>query len=544
MADDRTYDAVIVGAGIAGLTSAAYLSKAGYRVLLCEKNEKPGGLVSSFQYRGFTFDGGIRAFENSGVIFPMLRQLGMEIPFVRNPVSIGVEDTIVKLRTKESLSDYRMLLCSKFPGSEREIDQIIIEIKRAMQYMDILYGIDNPLFMDYKSDKKYIFKTLLPWLVRYHVTMPKIKDLQEPINLYLRRITKNQPLIDMITQHFFTDTPAFFALSYFGLYLDYSYPKGGTGIVVDKMAGLIRKNGGEIAYGTEISGIHADRKELYAKDGRTFCCRGLIWCADMKSLYLALDTDSVRDPAVRANIGARAGLVKNNKGGNSVLTLFVTADLPKSYFEGICGCHIFYTPRREGISGIGPAVLPLPAAGDGPKSALLDWVSRYLSLTTYEISCPSLRDDSLAPQGMTGVIISTLMDYQLVKSADDSGWYDELKSFCEDRITAVLDKTLFPGFTGKIRGILCSTPLTLERMTGNAGGAITGWAFTNRKIPAVREFTRIAQSVLTPVPGIYQAGQWTFSPSGLPVSVMTAKFAADAVSKELGPPPEVKRYDL
>ncbi len=32
---------------------------------------------------------------------------------------------------------------------------------------------------------------------------------------------------------------------------------------------------------------------------------------------------------------------------------------------------------------------------------------------------------------------------------------------------------------------------------------------------------------------IYQAGQWTFSPSGLPVAILTGKVTADAVHKSL-----------
>ena len=66
------YDVVIVGGGIAGLTSAAFLSKTGYNVLVCEKESKVGGLVNSFDFKGYTFDGGIRAIENSGIVLPML----------------------------------------------------------------------------------------------------------------------------------------------------------------------------------------------------------------------------------------------------------------------------------------------------------------------------------------------------------------------------------------------------------------------------------------------------------------------------------------
>jgi len=55
------YDAIIVGGGIAGLTTAAYLSKAGHATLLCEKEDKCGGLINTFERDGFVYDGGIRA---------------------------------------------------------------------------------------------------------------------------------------------------------------------------------------------------------------------------------------------------------------------------------------------------------------------------------------------------------------------------------------------------------------------------------------------------------------------------------------------------
>ncbi len=73
----------------------------------------------------------------------------------------------------------------------------------------------------------------------------------------------------------------------------------------------------------------------------------------------------------------------------------------------------------------------------------------------------------------------------------------------------------------------------MQRLTGNTGGAITGWAFTNAEIPAEHRMMQIARSVRTPVPGIWQAGQWTYSPSGLPISILTGKLAADSAGKSL-----------
>lgn len=113
------------------------------------------------------------------------------------------------------------------------------------------------------------------------------------------------------------------------------------------------------------------------------------------------------------------------------------------------------------------------------------------------------------------------------------GWYDEFKNISRQCIINILVGTVFTEIKTKIRDHFVSTPLTLERLTGNFQGAITGWAFTNDSMPAVNSLPRIARSVLTPIPDIFQAGQWTFSPSGLPISVLTGKLAADKARKNL-----------
>ena len=51
-----TYDAIVVGAGHNGLTCAAYLAKAGRKVLVLERRHAIGGAtVSEEIYPGFTF---------------------------------------------------------------------------------------------------------------------------------------------------------------------------------------------------------------------------------------------------------------------------------------------------------------------------------------------------------------------------------------------------------------------------------------------------------------------------------------------------------
>jgi phytoene dehydrogenase-like protein len=157
-----TSDILIIGGGIAGLTAASYLSQAGFNTLLCEKEKKTGGLVNSFEYKGFVFDGGIRSIENLGIIIPMLKQLGIKIDFLKSTVSIGIGRDVVRLTSKDSLGDYQALLNKQFPENTKDIAGIIHEVDKIMGYMDILYGIDNPLFLDLKNDSHMFLKPFSP----------------------------------------------------------------------------------------------------------------------------------------------------------------------------------------------------------------------------------------------------------------------------------------------------------------------------------------------------------------------------------------------
>ena len=157
----KRFHTIVVGGGIAGLTAAAFLAKEGRRVLIIEKNPECGGLVNSFTRDGFRFEAGVRALLNAGIIFPMLHELGIELEVVKSPVSIGLENEIMHVRDLSSLEDYRKLLVRFYPGSETEINEMIRIIRKVMKDMDVLYGIDNPIFKDLKHDRDFLFKKLL-----------------------------------------------------------------------------------------------------------------------------------------------------------------------------------------------------------------------------------------------------------------------------------------------------------------------------------------------------------------------------------------------
>jgi len=72
------YDAIIIGAGIGGLICGAFLAQRGYKIVIFEKEMRPGGLCSSFTNEGYTFDvavdsiGGLKKGELLQKIFAKL----------------------------------------------------------------------------------------------------------------------------------------------------------------------------------------------------------------------------------------------------------------------------------------------------------------------------------------------------------------------------------------------------------------------------------------------------------------------------------------
>lgn len=56
--NENEYDAVVVGAGMGGMTAASLLSRDGQKVLVVEASHVPGGCSSSYYRKGYTFESG------------------------------------------------------------------------------------------------------------------------------------------------------------------------------------------------------------------------------------------------------------------------------------------------------------------------------------------------------------------------------------------------------------------------------------------------------------------------------------------------------
>ncbi|MFX1272634.1 MAG: FAD-dependent oxidoreductase, partial [Promethearchaeota archaeon] len=148
----------------------------------------------------------------------------------------------------------------------------------------------------------------------------------------------------------------------------------------------------------------------------------------------------------------------------------------------------------------------------------------------YEISIPALRNAALTPEGKTGLIISMLFEYDLIKKVRDANWYDEFRVEVETRMLDTLSNSIYPGLKDKVLFQSSATPLSIEKIAGTSEGAVVGWSYLS-PVPVVDSLRKMSSSVKTPIPNVYQAGQWAYSPAGIPTAILTGWHAAQNVMK-------------
>ncbi|MCJ7773577.1 MAG: FAD-dependent oxidoreductase, partial [Desulfobacterales bacterium] len=126
------YDAVVIGAGNGGLTSALTLSQRGVKVLLLERHNVPGGCATSFVRGRFEFEvalhqlSGMGTEDKPGPLRGQLEELG-----VLDKVEFVEEDTLyrtvipgqVDVTLKADRAKIIALLKDKFPQENEAIDR-------------------------------------------------------------------------------------------------------------------------------------------------------------------------------------------------------------------------------------------------------------------------------------------------------------------------------------------------------------------------------------------------------------------------------------
>ena len=247
----------VIGAGFAGLASAACLVKEGYDVTVFEKNDSAGGRARKFESGGFVFDMGPswywmpdvfeRFFQHFGKSASDYYQLKRLDPSYR--IFFGVNDAIDVPAGRESLYT---LFEELEAGSSQHLKQFLIEgeYKYAVGMERLVYkpGLSVREFMDYRLMKGlfrlHIFQSLSSYVKKFFVNPRIIKLLEFPV-LFLGATANN--------------TPALYSLmNYADMVLGTWYPVGGMYRVIDAMVHLATELGVNFRFNHPIDTIEVN----------------------------------------------------------------------------------------------------------------------------------------------------------------------------------------------------------------------------------------------------------------------------------------------
>lgn len=251
----------IIGSGFSGLSAAAYLSKAGYKVDIYEKNNTIGGRARNFTTKeGFTFDMGPSWYWMPDIFDDFFSDFDCHSSDFYQLVSLDPQFEIV-------FEDNIIALPSNFEDMKILFEHIEVgaasALERFMREAEEKYNI---------SMTDYVQKPCHSWLEFFTIkiaTSALKLDLFTNFKTYVRRYFSHPKLIyimefPVIFLGAMPDKiPAMYSLMNFGGYrLGTWYPMGGFYEVVKAMAHISENNGASIFVNSEVSKIVTENNSV------------------------------------------------------------------------------------------------------------------------------------------------------------------------------------------------------------------------------------------------------------------------------------------
>ena len=510
------YDAIIIGTGIGGLVAGAYLAKAGARVMLYEHHSQPGGYSTSFTRQGFTFDGGIQACEDCGMLFSVLRQIGVldRVELKKTKFGLATPDHFAVLDSLENVQTFYRELLKVYPDQAAGINRIVEDIGNFCRVMEAYCQLPNPMFGPLSPAV-----TKYPgWRKKYKGDLKHSKEFMElmkiPLDVYLENRLSNPDLILFIKQMMYAGAPASFTLSFYYFVMDYYHPKGGFQSISNALADFVIEKGGKIQYKTLVEQIVLENGRaagVRLKTGEVVRAPYIVSNSDARRTFLKMLPPEATPETYRWRLA-------QTPVSDSAVSVFLGVDIPAEEIKTRDCKHIYYLPDYKGV--------------DVLKS--LDDEEVY-TRAPVEICIPSLEDPTMAPPGKTAIVLQSLayMNYANnwgTENGKRTEKYKALKEKVSNQMIASAEK-LIPGLSGKIVFKTVGTPYTNERYTLNSEGATAGWTYNPTK--AMNTGWEGMKGFQTPVKNLYLVGHWTMSPGGAPAGFMSGRIVSSLIKWRL-----------
>lgn len=498
----ENWDAIVIGAGMGGLTAAAHLVKAGLRVLVLERNPHIGGTAYVYHRKGFTFPMGPLGFSHPGLVKTVLEDLGIE----------------------EGL---------KFSRVHYQIRAFGLDLSLSLPFTDMVKELSK-LFPADAEGVKHFFETMNE-LISKQTHDPNRSTLTQkhdfPASEYLHGLIKDWRLRRILgsigTKEPYSGLPLLAAMwnlmSHEGIW----FPEEGMQSFCERLGRAVVGNNdrsGEIRLNKDVAKIRVDQGKVLGvilKDGTQLDSSSVISNADYKTAFLKLmDPRTIPPEWYDAISSARQT--------GSVFQVCLGVDAGKadlSAFEK-AGRLIY---RRNGGS---------TREGETLGWNLQEIDPEALASQELEVSLWGKNWEVVFSEGRAPMVIRAEAEYNHFDKCR-LGWRQRSSEYqgYKTRLAQALIREinhLIPGLETAILVMDVATPLTFEDQGGRSGGAVAGWSWDYEDF---RDY-QSRELIRTPIKGLYMAGYQAFSAlfmGGVPTAMESGKRAAKAVLQRMGP---------
>lgn len=487
----ENYDAIVIGSGIGGLTTAASLSEMGQKVLVLEQHYTAGGFTHAYSREGYEWDVGVHYIGDMG--YPTVSRKLFDFISNGNLKWAAMDKTYDRIVLGDESFDlvsgkenFKEEMLKHFPDEENTIDQYLVLLSKANKAMR-WFTLGKLLRPWQQKLMLPIFKLLLP------------NNFNKTTYDALREITSNEKLIAVLTgQWGDCGVPpkkgsfiihCLIAKHYLnGGY----YPIGGASKMAESIIPQIQASGGEVFTYAEVKQIIIKNNKavgVLMKDGTEIFAEKIISNAGAINTYQRLlpkdttahfgyDKKLKKIEPSCTNIGLFIGLKETSE----------SLELPKTNFW-------IYLDENHDAN--------IKEFFENASSENPD-----ITLPVVYISFPSAKDPSFLENypGRATIEIVAPSSYKMFEKWKGTTWgkrgedYEAFVDQLTKKMLAVLYKRL-PQLEGKIDYLEASTPLSTEFFCFYDRGEIYGLE---------HDPSRFKQDWLQPkskIPGLWLTGQ-------------------------------------
>jgi len=416
-----SYDVIVIGSGLAGLTSANILARQGLSVLLLEHHYQLGGMATWFKRAGgHIFDISLHGFPY-GMIKSCRKYWSPEIANSIVPLKgIRFENPQFSLLTTFTREDFTRIIVERF-GIAPETVQQFFDTARSMNFFDEQAKTTRELFEQFFPGRDDVVRLLM-----------------EPIT-YANGSTLEDPAI--------TYGIVFSNFMQKGVYTF----EGGTDALVTKMREELIRNGVDIRIRSLVEKVEVsdDRKVTgVVVNGKHIGCRAVVSNANIRSTIFNL----VGEQHFDAKFINDAKAVRLN---NSSCQVYMALK-PGESFDESCGDLLFHS-EHTGFD----------------IDAML---SRNVSSRTFSFYYPSTRPGS----NRWLVVSSTNANYRDWADLPEAEYEAAKKDLIESTLNC-LEKYV-PDIRQKLDHVEAATPRTFEHYTRHLAGSSFGTKFEGLQV--------------------------------------------------------------